>query len=83
MIKIYTDGSYNIKKDQGGCSSIITENNRIIDVLYQGYTHTTNNRTELLGILYSLEYFKDPKDIEIYSDSNYIVSSINNGYVNR
>lgn len=74
MIKIYTDGSYKPTTDQGGYASIITENNEVIKILYQGYIHTTNNRAELMGVLYALEYFKEPKDLEIYSDSSYIVS---------
>ncbi len=83
MIRIYTDGSYKPTTDQGGYASIITEDDKVIKILYQGYIHTTNNRAELMGVLYSLEYFKEPKNLEIYSDSSYIVSSINNGHVYR
>lgn len=83
MIRIYTDGSYKPTTDQGGYASIITEDNKVIKILYQGYIHTTNNRAELMGVLYSLEYFKEPRNLEIYSDSIYIVSSINNGHVYR
>ena len=83
MIKIYTDGSYKPTTGQGGYASVITENNVIVKILHQGYTHTTNNRAELMGVLYSLEYFKEPKELEIYSDSSYIVNSINNGHVEK
>lgn len=83
MIRIYTDGSYKPTTDQGGYASVITENNQIIKILYQGYIHTTNNRAELMGVLYALEYFSEPRHLEIYSDSSYIVSSINNRYVDK
>ena len=83
MIKIYTDGSYKPTTEQGGYASIITENDQVIKILYNGYIHTTNNRAELMGILYALEYFKDSTELEIYSDSSYIVNSINNGHVKR
>lgn len=83
MIKIYTDGSYKPKTNQGGYASIVTENNEIIKILYEGYKNTTNNRCELMGVLYALDYYKNPKELEIYSDSNYIVSSINNNYLNQ
>lgn len=83
MIRIYTDGSYKPTTDQGGYASVITEDDKVIKILYKGYIHTTNNRAELMGVLYALEYFKEPKDLEIYSDSSYIVSSINNSHVNR
>lgn len=83
MIKIYTDGSYKPTTDQGGYASVITKNDQVIKILYEGYIHTTNNRAELMGVLYALEYFKEPKNLEIYSDSSYIVSSINNNHVKR
>lgn len=83
MIKIYTDGSYKPAIDQGGYASIITKDNKVIKTLYKGYIHTTNNRVELMGVLYALKYFKLPTDLEIYSDSNYIVNSINNNYINK
>lgn len=34
---------------------------------------------ELIAVLEALKYFKDPSKIKIYSDSQYIVNSINNG----
>ena len=81
MIKIFTDGSYKPSTNTGGYASIITENGKIIKILHYGYKNTTNNRMELLGVLNTLTYFKTPTRFEIYSDSSYIVDSINNGYV--
>ena len=83
MIRIYTDGSYKPTTSQGGYASVITKNNKVLKILYYGYIHTTNNRTELMGVLYALEYFKTPLKLEIYSDSSYIVNSINNGYLTK
>lgn len=83
MIKIYTDGSYKPITNQGGYTSVITENDIVVKVLYEGYIHTTNNRMELMGVLNALKYFKTPMNLEIYSDSNYIVNSINNGYIDN
>lgn len=83
MIRIYTDGSYKPTTDQGGYSSIITKDNEVIKILYQGYIHTTNNRAELMGVLNALKYFKTAQNLEIYSDSSYIVNSINNNYVKK
>ena len=79
MYKIYTDGSYKPTTKQGGYAVIITENEQIIKVLYYGYINTTNNRAELQGVLNALKYFKYSAEMEIYSDSAYIVNSINNG----
>lgn len=83
MYKIYTDGSYKPTTKQGGYAVIITENEQIIKVLYYGYINTTNNRAELQGVLNALKYFKYSTEMEIYSDSAYIVNSINNGYLEQ
>ena len=77
MIRIYTDGSYKPSINCGGYSAIITSNNSIIKVLHEGFKNTTNNRMEIMGVLEALRYFKNPTNIEIYSDSSYVVNSIN------
>lgn len=82
MYTIYTDGAYMPSINSGGCSAIIIHEGNIEKKLYQGYKNTTNNRMELMGVLMALEYFKDfPETIQIYSDSAYVVNSINNGHV--
>ncbi len=83
MIKVYTDGSYKSSTDQGGYGVVITENDSIQKILYYGYKNTTNNRMELLAVLTALQYFTTSTTFEIYSDSSYIVSSINNEYLNK
>lgn len=75
---IYTDGSYKPNTNQGGYSVIITKNQKPIKILHYGYKNTTNNRQELLGVINALLYFKTSKNLIIYTDSNYIVQSINN-----
>ena len=80
----YTDGSYQESIQSGGYASIICDTNgNIIKELYQGWKHTTNNRMELLGVLATLEYFKEPVDITIVSDSMYVVNTINQGWINK
>lgn len=80
MYKVYTDGGYKSSTDQGGYASVIVADDVIKHILYFGYCNTTNNRMELRGVLSALEYFKIPTDIEIYSDSAYIVNNYNGGY---
>lgn len=76
----YTDGSYQASVKAGGWSSIIlNEKEEVVDILYQGFTHTTNNRMELMAVLETLRHFKDPTELEIVSDSQYVVNSIVNG----
>lgn len=77
----YTDGSYQSSQGdsgQGGWASIILdENENVIAKLYQGKTHTTNNRMELTAVLETLKYFKEPTDITIISDSQYVIGGVN------
>ena len=75
MITVYTDGSC-IKDNRGGYSAVITNDGKIITVLYQGYSDTTNNRQEIRGVLAALEYFKEPTKMTIVSDSQYVVNTI-------
>lgn len=90
MWEIWTDGSSQGKRfqqngrwisERGGYSAVITKNGKIIKKLYQGYNNTTNNRMELMGVLAGLKYFQTSEKIKIYSDSQYIVNSINNKHV--
>lgn len=83
MYTIYTDGSYQESIKAGGYSAIIIDEGNIIKKLYQGYKNTTNNRMELMGVLAALQYFKEPEELEIYSDSQYVVNSINNNHAKR
>ena len=82
--KAYTDGSYQDSIKAGGYASIIfDEKGNLIKELYQGYKNTTNNRMEVLAVLATLEYFKDPVDITIVSDSMYVVNTIAQGWVKK
>ena len=86
--EIWTDGSSQGNRiewkdgwlcERGGYGAVITRDGEIVAKLYEGFRNTTNNRQELRGVLYALKWFKEPSNIIIYSDSQYIVNSINNG----
>ena len=48
----------------------------------QGYRLTTNNRMELLAIIVALEMLKvEGRDVIIYSDSKYVIDSVDKGWV--
>ena len=73
----YTDGSYQDSVGAGGCASVILdENNKVIKIICDGFKETTNNRMEIRGVLNALDYFKQPTEIEIISDSQYVINSI-------
>lgn len=86
--KVYTDGSYQSSlyngKGAGGYAAIIfDENGNKVKELYQGYLNTSNNRMELRAVLATLEYFKEPTDITIVSDSMYVVNTIREGWIRK
>ena len=83
MIKVYTDGSYKSSTQRGGYAAVITHNDLVIKVLHEGFVNTTNNRMEMMGVLAALRYYKTPMDIELYSDSAYVVNSINEKYLHK
>ena len=72
----YTDGSCKVNGNGGYSAIILDDKCRIIKKLYQGYNNTTNNRQEIRGVLSVLEYFKEPAKLLIYSDSQYVVNTI-------
>jgi len=52
--------------------------------LSQGYRKTTNNRMELMAVIAALEALKKQNlKITIYTDSQYIVKALNEGWLNK
>ena len=77
----YCDGSYQPKIETGGWASIILKEGQIIKKLYYGMRNTTSNRMELTAVIETLKFFKERVKITIYSDSQYVVNSIMEGWV--
>lgn len=77
-IIVYTDGSCFPNPGYGAWAAIIT--NVDPPQYYQGtQTQATNNQMELAGILHVLSLLptNDPHKVTLYSDSQYVVKSIN------
>lgn len=80
-VKIYTDGAAKGNPGPGGYGVVLKFNEKVKE-LSQGYLKTTNNRMELLAVIIALEHLKSSKyPIEIFSDSKYVVDSINKGWL--
>ena len=78
---IYTDGASRGNPGPGGYGAILkwgaTEKE-----LAQGYRRTTNNRMELLAVIAALESLKkEGLDITVYSDSQYVVKAVEQGWL--
>jgi ribonuclease HI len=78
MIIIYTDGSSRGNPGPGGWGAIIATEEQVIEIGGRE-EHTTNNRMELTACIKALEEIKKEKlgnDLEIFSDSSYVVKGI-------
>jgi len=75
-IKLFSDGSSLGNPGPGGWGTILQYNNTIKE-LSGGEKNTTNNQMELLGVIKGLEALKEPCEVEIISDSKYVVQAIN------
>lgn len=81
-ITLYTDGSARGNPGPGGYGAILMFGSHRKE-LSKGFRHTTNNRMELWAIIAGLEAIrKRDIPVTIYSDSQYVVNSINKGWLN-
>lgn len=81
MIRIFTDGAAQGNPGPGGFGAILKFNGHEKE-LSQGFRLTTNNRMELLAVIAGLEAIKkDGIPVSIYSDSKYVVDSVEKGWL--
>lgn len=81
MIKIYTDGAAQGNPGRGGYGAIMKYGSHEKE-LSQGFRMTTNNRMELMAVIVGLENIKkEGIPVTIYSDSKYVVDSVEKGWL--
>ncbi len=80
-ITIYTDGSALGNPGAGGYGIVLLSGVHRKE-LSAGFILTTNNRMELMAVCVALETLKfDGSDVTIYSDSKYVVDSVEKRWV--
>ncbi|MCX7728380.1 MAG: ribonuclease HI [Bacteroidia bacterium] len=80
-IRVYTDGACSNNPGKGGWAAILLYKNKV-KKLSGGYKKTTNNRMELMAVIEALSAIKNKQlPVIVYSDSEYVVNSINKGYI--
>jgi ribonuclease HI len=76
QLTIYTDGAARGNPGNGGYGAVLQWGNTMKEIS-QGYRHTTNNRMELMAVIAALQMLtRTNLDIIIYTDSAYIVNSV-------
>lgn len=79
-ITLYTDGACSGNPGPGGWAAIL-EWNGIEKELSGGEANTTNNRMELTAVIAGLSQLKEPCEVELYSDSKYVIDALEKGWV--
>ncbi|HEU0111283.1 MAG TPA: ribonuclease HI [Flavisolibacter sp.] len=80
---MYTDGSSRGNPGPGGYGVVLMSGSRTKE-LSQGYRRTTNNRMELMAVIAGLEALKKTNlKITVYSDSQYVVKAVKEGWLNK
>jgi ribonuclease HI len=81
MIIIYTDGSSRGNPGPGGYGVVLKYKEHRKE-LSEGFRKTTNNRMELLAVIAGLEAITKPNaPVTVYSDSKYVVDSVQKGWL--
>lgn len=79
-VDIYTDGACSGNPGKGGYGVVMLYGSARKE-LSAGYELTTNNRMEVLAVIEGLKALKEPCNVNLYSDSKYVVDAIEKGWL--
>ena len=79
-VVIYTDGAAKGNPGNGGYGAVLMYGQHKKEIS-EGFVRTTNNRMELLAVIVALETLTRPVNVTIYSDSKYVVDSVEKKWV--
>jgi len=79
QVTLYTDGACSGNPGPGGWAAILKYGDYERE-LSGGEEQTTNNRMELLGVIHGLQALKEPCEVELWSDSRYVVDALEKGW---
>lgn len=85
-VKIFTDGAARGNPDGPGGYGVVLQFVDSKGTLHEkeysaGYRKTTNNRMELMAAIVGLEALNRPCEVELYSDSKYLVDAFNQHWI--
>jgi len=79
-VDIYTDGACSGNPGAGGYCAILMYNGAE-KVVSGSELDTTNNRMEILAVIKGLEALKEKCNVNVYSDSQYVVDAFNQNWI--
>ena len=79
-VNVYTDGACSGNPGKGGYCAILLygDNEKVVSGFED---NTTNNRMEILAAIMGLKALKEPCKVNLYSDSQYLISAFNEGWI--
>jgi ribonuclease HI len=80
QVEIYTDGGCEPNPGPGGYGVVLVHPKKRVEAS-GGFRLTTNNRMELFAAIRGLEMLKQPCRVALYSDSQYLVKAMMEGWV--
>lgn len=87
VIQIYADGACRGNNQQGrapGAYGVVLLYGNVTKELKGFFHSTTNNRMEIMAVIKGLKAIKDKSiPVEVYSDSQYVVSTINEHWAKK
>ncbi len=81
-VDLYSDGGAEPNPGNGGFGVIMSYKG-IKREFSQGYELTTNNRMELMGVIFGLERLKTKSVVNVFTDSRYVIDGIEKGWAER
>ena len=79
-VELFTDGACSGNPGPGGWAAILRYNGHEME-LSGSMSKTTNNRMEVFAVISGLGKLKFPCNVNIYSDSSYLVNAFNLGWI--
>ncbi len=81
-VTIYTDGACSGNPGAGGWGAILFYKTQKREI--SGYNpETTNNQMELTAAIKAIDMLKEPCEIELYSDSAYLINAFNEDWITK
>ena len=79
-VVLYTDGACSGNPGPGGYGAVLIYGG-VEKEIFGGEKSTTNNKMEMMAVIKGLEALKEPCEVDVYSDSAYIVNAIEQGWI--
>ncbi len=82
QVEIFTDGACKGNPGPGGWGAILRYKG-VEKEISGGEANTTNNRMELTAVIEALKLLKEPCEVKLFTDSQYISNALTQGWAKK